>query len=456
MATTKIWAIKDSLSRVVNYAKNPEKTIFSDLKQVLKYAENDEKTVDKNEKSMYVTGVNCNRETAYEEMMTVQKRFDKCTGNIAYHAYQSFKTGEVSPEIAHKIGVELARKMWAEHQIMVATHFNTGTYHNHFVINSVNMVTGKKFNCNKGAYYRFRGLSDELCKEYGLTVIENPKGKTSRNIFFAEKRGEPTKYNLMRQAIDEAMEMCINYGQFKKIMLRKGYIINDDYNRKYPTIRSINDKRAVRMYRLGEEYLPKNIVNKVKQNPYYYQERYMKFVHPRKKSKRYRVYKLKGKFKDISKMSGIDVLFLLLFHLLGLLPKRENYTPLSPEMRQEVRKMERYSNEIRLIVPEKLKTTDDVENYISRTEKEIEEVSNLRQKYRNKLRHCKDDKLIMEYKTKRDECTIVLNKYRKNLKIANDILEDVPKVKEVVKIERQMRREQDDVIKVKKKDRYLR
>ena len=113
MATTKIWAIKDSLSRVVNYAKNPEKTIFSDLKQVLKYAENDEKTIDKNEKTMYVTGVNCNRETAYEEMTAVQNRFDKCTGNIAYHAYQSFKTGEVSPELAHKIGVELAEKMWS-------------------------------------------------------------------------------------------------------------------------------------------------------------------------------------------------------------------------------------------------------------------------------------------------------------------------------------------------------
>ena len=71
MATTKIWAIKDNLSRVVSYAENPEKTIFSDLKQVLKYAENDEKTIDKNEKSMYVTGVNCNRERAYEEMLAV-------------------------------------------------------------------------------------------------------------------------------------------------------------------------------------------------------------------------------------------------------------------------------------------------------------------------------------------------------------------------------------------------
>ena len=133
MATTKIWAIKDSLSRVVNYAKNPEKTLFSDLKQVLMYAENSEKTIDENEKTMYVTGVNCKAKTAYEEMNFVQKKFDKCTGNIAYHAYQSFKTGEVSPELAHKIGVELAKEMWSEYQVVVATHFNTGTYHNHFV-----------------------------------------------------------------------------------------------------------------------------------------------------------------------------------------------------------------------------------------------------------------------------------------------------------------------------------
>ena len=455
MATTKIWAIKDSLSRVVNYAKNPEKTIFSDLNQVLKYAENEGKTIDKNEKTMYVTGVNCTTETAYEEMTSVQKRFDKCTGNIAYHAYQSFKTGEVSPELAHKIGVELARKMWSEYQVIVATHFNTGTYHNHFVVNSVNMFTGKKFNCNKGAYYHFRELSDKLCKEYNLTVIEKPKGRTPRNIYFAEKRGEPTKYNLMRQAIDEAMEMCINYAQFKKIMFKKGYIINDDYNRKYPTIRSVNDKRAVRMYHLGEEYLPKNIANRVNQNPYYMQNRYLEFVKPKINKKKYKVYKFKGDLKNISKMKGIDILFLLLFHLLGLIPKRENYKPLSPEMRQEVRKMERYSKEIRLIVTEKIKTVEDVKSYISQTEENIKDIANIRQKYRNKLRNCTDDNLIKEYKTKRDECTNVLNIYRKNLKTANCTLEDIPKVKEVVKIEKQMKLEQMEVTKTKKKNRNL-
>lgn len=152
------------------------------------YAENKEKTTDENETTMFVTGVNCNRDIALVEMIKTQIKFDKTTGNVAYHAYQSFKRGEITPKLAHKIGVELAGQMFPEHQVLVATHLNTGTYHNHFVINSVNMFTGKKFDCNKGAYFRFRGLSDELCEKYNLTVIKNPKGRTARNIYFAEKR----------------------------------------------------------------------------------------------------------------------------------------------------------------------------------------------------------------------------------------------------------------------------
>ncbi len=458
MATTKIWAIKDSLSRVVSYAENPEKTIFSDLKQVLKYAKNDEKTIaDNNEKTMYVTGVNCKRETALEEMLQVQKRFDKTTRNIAYHAYQSFKTGEVTPELAHKIGVELAEKMWSEYQVVVATHFNTETYHNHFVINSVNMLTGKKFDCNKGAYFRFRGLSDKLCEKYSLTVIKNPKGKTPRSIFFAEKRGEPTKYNVMRQAIDEAIQMCINYGQFKKIMYKKGYIINDDRYRKYPTIRSINEKKAVRMYQLGEDYLPINIENKIRENPYYYQDKYLEYVHPKGKSKKYKTYKFIGNFNRIKKLNGIDILFLTLFYLMGILPKENpRHKPLSPEMRQEIRKLERYTNEIRLIVSEKLSTTKDIKNYITQTEKKIEDVTDIRQKYRNKLRNCTNESLIKEYKQKRDDCTKILKEYRNKLKTANYILEDTPRIKKTIKIEKQMKvLEKTDINKIKYKDKQV-
>ena len=109
----------------------------------------------------------------------------------------------------------------------------------------------------------------------------------------------------------------------------------------------------------------------------------------------------------------------------------------------------------RLHITEKIKTVDDVKNYISQTEKDIESVTNLRQKYRNKQRNCTDENLIKEYKAKRDECTTKRNKYRKNLKIANYILEDTPKVKEVIKIETQMKKAQEDITKTKKKDRNL-
>ena len=319
------------------------------------------------------------------------------------------------------------------------------------------MFTGKKFNCNKGAYYHFRELSDKLCREYGLTVIEKPTGKTPRSIYFAEKRGEPTKYNVIRQAIDETVKICVNYVQFKKMMYKKGYIINDDYNRKYPTIRSINDKKATRMYQLGEKYTPKNIADRVFNNPYYVQEKYYKFIKPRKTYKKNKVYMFNEKFKDISKITGLEALFLLLFHLLVLYPKQQQCRqPLSPEMKREVRKMERYSNEIRLIAKEKLQTTDDVKSYISQTEKNIAEVTGIRQKYRNKLRNCENDELIKEYKTKRDECTTILKDYRKSLKVANQIIEDDPKIKEVIRIERQARNEEMQQSKTKYKNKEVR
>jgi hypothetical protein len=89
------------------------------------------------------------------------------------------------------------------------------------------------------------------------------------------------------------------------------------------------------------------------------------------------------------------------------------------------------------------------------TEKDIADVTGIRQKYRNKLRNCTDENLIKEYKTKKDDCTTILNKHRKNLKIANWILEDTPKIKEVIKIEQQMKREQEDITKTKKKDKYI-
>ena len=145
IATTKIWAVKDSLKRVVDYASHPEKTEYSGLANALHYAENDVKT-ELCETVHLVSGLHCRPEQAWDDMRSIQEHFGKTGGTVALHAYQSFKPGEVTPEQCHAIGVELARKMWGgRFQVLVATHLNTNCLHNHFVINSVSYIDGKKY-----------------------------------------------------------------------------------------------------------------------------------------------------------------------------------------------------------------------------------------------------------------------------------------------------------------------
>ena len=125
MAVTKIWAIKDNLQRVLDYAANPDKTEYDALAQTLHYAENDAKTK-LNESAQLVTDIHCRPDHAWEDMRAVQKRFGKTDGVVALHAYQSFREGEVTPEQSHKIGMALARKVWGKRfQVLVATHMNT-------------------------------------------------------------------------------------------------------------------------------------------------------------------------------------------------------------------------------------------------------------------------------------------------------------------------------------------
>ena len=153
--------------------------------------------------------------------------------------------------------------------------------------------------------------------------------------------------------------------------------------------------------------------------------------------------------------STIEILFIVLFYLLGIYPKERPYhKPLSPEMKREVAKLERYSNQVRLVVSEKLETIEDVKEYISNKTKEIADVTAVRQKYRNKLRNCTDEDLIKEYKEKRDMCTTLLKEYRNKVKVANQIIEDVPKVKEVIEIEKQTIKEHREMEQTKNINKY--
>ena len=176
MATTRLWSICSRLDLVVKYVGNKEKTTTDEdiqtLRKVLTYAENDYKT----EEKKYVTGINCSPETAYKEMQIAQKRAGKKYKVIAMHGYQSFMADEVTPEQAHKIGVQLANEIWGDKfQVIVATHLNTNHIHNHIVVCSVSYIDGTRTYNDMETYALMRHTSDELCRENNLSVIQEKR-----------------------------------------------------------------------------------------------------------------------------------------------------------------------------------------------------------------------------------------------------------------------------------------
>ncbi len=457
MATTSLWHIKGKLRDLIDYVENPDKTNLDDSLQdfvnVFSYDINPNKTNNKE----FVTAINCLKEIALQQMIMTKQQFNKSDKYIAWHGYQSFKPDEVTPELCHEIGVKLARQMWGDRfQVIVSTHLDKDHLHNHFCFNSVSFLDGKKYNYSKTEMQRLRNVSDELCKEYGLSVIEtdNKSKSPSRVLYFAEKNNEPTKYNLMRTAIDEAIKISPAPKEFVRIMKKKGYIVDINPQRKYATIRSANDRRNTRLKTLGEKYDWYNIVEQINTQdgftlfPAYKEfkrESKIKYIKPKK-------YVFKGSFATVRKITGLKALYLYYCYRLGYLPKKNQHKPLSPEMKEAWRKIDRYSNQVILISKYNLVDTDKVKQFISNNKEQIVLITNKRNQTYNNLRRCKDTDKISELKFKRDCYTKQLTKLRKEIKTADAILNDVEGIKQNIKAEMNIQHQRFAPIKQKRRD----
>ena len=231
MATTNIRPIKKRLDHVLVYAGNEQKTFntnygeykYQDLHNVIEYAESDYKT----EKRLFVTGINCTSENAYEQMQITKQIYEKENGILAFHLIQSFVEGEVTAELAHKIGVELCNELFADRfEVLVATHLNTNHYHNHIIINSVSFKDGKKYYDNHQTYSLIRRTSDNLCREYGLSVLEEKKCKGSNinyDNFYKQYSSENNYKNTAKRDLDLAIAQAFSYEDFKSLMKKMGY-----------------------------------------------------------------------------------------------------------------------------------------------------------------------------------------------------------------------------------------
>ena len=278
MAVTAIWPIKGRVDKVIAYARNPEKTQESSheelsalhaIEGVVEYAADDIKT----ERRSYVSCVNLLSEvTAAQEFISTKRLMGKLDGRTCYHGYQSFKADEVTAEIAHAIGVKLAEELWGDRfEVVVATHCNTGHYHNHFVNNSVSFADGKKFYNSPSDYAQMRTVSDRLCREYGLSVIENAGSKTkSYAEWQADKAGKPTQRSTIRADIDRAIKASVTRDEFFALLQEAGYELklytkNGDWL-EYPALKPPGAKGFFRFHKLGPKYELEEIDKRILKN----------------------------------------------------------------------------------------------------------------------------------------------------------------------------------------------
>ena len=143
MATTKIWDVSAHVSKLLAYVANKNKTTMevkrgTDDEEMRLAAEALGLSSDHfaTEEKKFVTGINCTPENANEVMLTLLEGVDS-SDIQAYHGYQSFKPGEVTPDVAHVIGIQLANELWGEDfPVIVATHIDKGHVHNHFCLSA--------------------------------------------------------------------------------------------------------------------------------------------------------------------------------------------------------------------------------------------------------------------------------------------------------------------------------
>lgn len=399
MATTSIWPISGSISHVIQYIGNPDKTNqfkfnnpdLQSLKDVMDYAVQPTKT----EQQRFVSGVNCLPEIARQQMIITKQRFEKLDGRTAYHAYQSFKPGETTPEIAHSIGVEFAEKLWGERfQVVVATHVDKAHIHNHFVINSVSFLDGKKFHSNCKSYFgQLRVLSDELCRQHGLSVIDEPQENFGRSRshaeWQAEKDNQSTWRGLIRADIDNLLETCSTWSQLITGLKEKGYEIKQ--NVKHLAVKPPGKERFIRLRSLGVGYSEEDLNERIlKQDkvpiiddittakrskkiptPIPANIKQHQVFKPRQ-SARFSFFKRKPRY-SIRKRKGPVPLYIRYLYQMGALRPR-SFSPRRTHflLREDIRHLDRILDEFKLIRTQHLDRYQDLLDYRAGRSEQIE------------------------------------------------------------------------------------
>ncbi|WP_346704545.1 relaxase/mobilization nuclease domain-containing protein [uncultured Agathobaculum sp.] len=421
MAVLKIHVIRQRLDKRVAYVQNTEKTACSGFHSLHGI------------KDTLTSAFNCSCEVAYTQMLETKRHFKKTDKVQGFHFIQSFKPGEVTPEQAHQLGCEFIKRCFAnDYEVVIGTHTDRAHIHNHIIVNSVSFVDGHKYQSTPATFYELRGISDEICKAHGLSVIQNPSVKAGKHYaeWRAEKENRPTLRSMIREDIDVILAQARTMDDFWNMLRGRGYEIRINEKRKYVTIRHPNGERFIRLKSLGEDYTPRqlavriaaqrgNIVNNLERVKQQRQQ-----LHQRKK---YQVRPHTRAPKQRKKLKGFRALYWRYLYMLGKVKKRKAPRKVRGEIMSELKKLDRYTKQYYFLRDHQLSTRNDVALYADAVADEIDILTDRRARlYADRCRP-ETDHAALQTETK--QLTAELRRLRKEQRLCNVIQNTAPAIK---------------------------
>jgi len=255
MAVTKIHAIKATVNKAIEYICNPDKT----------------------DESIYISSFACAAETAaYDFKYTIDHANDFSSiekeekENKAFHLIQAFEPGEVSFEEAHAIGKELADKLLqGKYSYVLSTHIDKGHVHNHIIFCAVDNIDHNHYHDCKKTYWHIRNLSDDLCREHNLSVIENRNHRGMKYKEWYENKNQNSWKVKLKKDINQSIKSSSTYDDFLALMKAKGYEIKnssfEESSGKYISFRPLGQKNFIRgrVSSLGANFTKERIKERI-------------------------------------------------------------------------------------------------------------------------------------------------------------------------------------------------
>lgn len=441
MAVTGFWPIYKNLKATLDYADNPDKTtdrryLDDDLYAALSYAENDNKT----DRKMYVGGINCSKQSAYSEMIAVQRRFGLRGKVVGYHGIQSFVAGEVTPEQAFEIGKATARQMWGDrYQVLVTVHLNTNNVHCHFVVNPVSFKDGTKFQNKIGDHKELRKVSDEICREHGLSVLENSNFYGgNKKEYWRHKVGKKTHRDYLREDVEYCLTFATSPREFESQLYALGYTLD-------PVRFSVKAKhweRSVRLDKIGfskeviQEQLDENAINRFRLFTLEYKPPYRPKKFPLEDELRKLEFSIDHSYDAATVL--VDTIFYLVITVIQIAAELADVMLLSPDLRAAEKDLKELIADYRFMQDQNIHTAADLQANIDESKAQLSDLERERKKLSNRIRRPKSPEDENRNKERRKEISKQMKPVRERLRRAEKILEKSPHLYELLKQEHEL------------------